>query len=156
MKAGHVLPVFTTVFAQVSLRQFAITDLPKDAQGNDVPVDFAFRATPVSTEKVADGMGYDFLMWADRDMYYDLYIRVNGEKTWQKINNSSLSIPAQDETLGGKSLNLDFYTRTASQIPALNTFEKKGYEFAVSVTRLEDSDAEPTERSSWTGMTGTK
>ena len=96
-------------------------------------------------------MGYDFLMWADRDMYYDLYIRVNGEKTWQKINNSSLSIPAQDETLGGKSLNLDFYTRTASQIPALNTFEKKGYEFAVSVTRLEDSDAEPTERSSWTG-----
>ena len=151
VKAGHVLPVFTTVFAQVSLRQFAITDLPKDAQGNDVPVDFAFRATPVSTEKVADGMGYDFLMWADRDMYYDLYIRVNGEKTWQKINNSSLSIPAQDETLGGKSLNLDFYTRTASQIPALNTFEKKGYEFAVSVTRLEDSDAEPTERSSWTG-----
>ena len=151
VKAGHVLPVFTTVFAQVSLRQFAITDLPKDAQGNDVPVDFAFRATPVSTEKVADGMGYDFLMWADRDMYYDLYIRVNGEKTWQKINNSSLSIPAQDETLGGKSLNLDFYTRTASQIPALNTYEKKGYEFAVSVTRLEDSDAEPTERSSWTG-----
>ena len=151
VKAGHVLPIFTTVFAQVSLRQFAITDLPKDAQGNDVPVDFAFRATPVSTEKVADGMGYDFLMWADRDMYYDLYIRVNGEKTWQKINNSSLSIPAQDETLGGKSLNLDFYTRTASQIPALNTFEKKGYEFAVSVTRLEDSDAEPTERSSWTG-----
>ena len=151
VKAGHVLPVFTTVFAQVSLRQFAITDLPKDAQGNDVPVDFAFRATPVSTDKVADGMGYDFLMWADRDMYYDLYIRVNGEKTWQKINNSSLSIPAQDETLGGKSLNLDFYTRTASQIPALNTFEKKGYEFAVSVTRLEDSDAEPTERSSWTG-----
>jgi len=151
VKAGHVLPIFTTVFAQVSLRQFAITDLPKDAQGNDVPVDFAFRATPVSTDKVADGMGYDFLMWADRDMYYDLYIRVNGEKTWQKINNSSLSIPAQDETLGGKSLNLDFYTRTASQIPALNTFEKKGYEFAVSVTRLEDSDAEPTERSSWTG-----
>ena len=151
VKAGHVLPIFTTVFAQVSLRQFAITDLPKDAQGNDVPVDFAFRATPVSTEKVADGMGYDFLMWADRDMYYDLYIRVNGEKTWQKINNSSLSIPAAGETLGGKSLDLDFYKYTASQFPALNKFEQKGYEFAVSITRIEDSDAVADDRNTWTG-----
>ena len=83
IKTDHVLPQFTTVFAQVSLSTFGLgaTELPEVATGTNkgTPIDFRIRMIPMSTSKVEERMNFDLILFTDSLIAYDLYYRVVDE-----------------------------------------------------------------------------
>lgn len=105
-ESGHILPQFTTVFAEVFLGDVLIgaRDLPVkrsetgalvqeknpdgslkvDEEGKPVfekaRVDFQFRMDPQSTEKVEEGISYDVLLFMDQTVAYDVYYRIVDDK----------------------------------------------------------------------------
>lgn len=92
--AGHKVPQFTVVFAQLNMAQFdlvstewpdRISDVVPDPTNNvyKYSVDYSFRVIPDATHTVQKGMGYDLILWTDTTLEYDLYYRVvdsRGEK----------------------------------------------------------------------------
>ena len=163
VKAGHVLPVFTTVFAQISLQEITPPTTPPTGLQLET-MDLAFRATPISTHNVMDGMAYDFLFWTDWDVEYDVYYRAmknsapiistsTDSNGWTKLGSSGLSTPFNGEKLGGKSLQIDIKNLTSSQLPELNQLDDSSatYEFVVSVTKVISPKVEEDKRDTWTG-----
>lgn len=85
--AGHSVPEFTVVFAEMFLSSFdlvknqwpaRVTDVVPDPDNDryQYNVDFSFRVVPNTTHTVQDGMGYDLILWTDTTLEYDLYYRV--------------------------------------------------------------------------------
>ncbi len=80
--AGHKIPRFMVVFAQLGLGQYDLTspNWPEritDGQGKyKYKVDYSFQMRPNATHTVQKGMGYDLVLWTDTVLEYDLYYRV--------------------------------------------------------------------------------
>ena len=82
--AGHSVPEFTVVFAEMFLSSFDLVKnqwpdrvtAPAPEDGYQYNVDFSFRMVPNTTHTVQDGMGYDLILWTDTTLEYDLYYRV--------------------------------------------------------------------------------
>ncbi len=82
--AGHSVPEFTVVFAEMFLSSFdlvknqwpkRVTDAAPEGE-YQYNVDFSFRMVPNTTHTVQDGIGYDLILWTDTTLEYDLYYRV--------------------------------------------------------------------------------
>ncbi len=102
--AGHNVPQFTVVFAEVFLAQISVS--PEQyplgivesnktvAEGGKKPndygnykIDFSFRMIPNATSTVEDDKSYDLLLWTDKTMQYDLYYRVIDRATEKPVTN---------------------------------------------------------------------
>lgn len=175
IKTEHVIPSFTTVFAQVSLSTFGLgsEDLPVVAKPSEgvkaTPVDFRIRMIPMSTSKVEDKMNFDLILFTDSLISYDLYYRVVDEKGneltdryfknlpkapvkkdngWMFLGNSGIVTPT--EGMSGRSMNAHFNGCDASNFPILKELDDTGtayYEFAISVQQMGTS----TTREEWSG-----
>ncbi|MCI9587683.1 MAG: S-layer homology domain-containing protein [Oscillospiraceae bacterium] len=176
IKTEHVIPSFTTVFAQVSLSTFGLgsNDLPVTG-AKATPVDFRIRMIPMSTSKVEEKMNFDLIFYTDSLIAYDLYYRVvdeNGnevsdkylklpdkadrkkmENGWVFLGNSGIVTPA--EGMSGRSMNAHFNGCNASNFPTLKSLDdsnKVYYEFAISLKQKGTS----TTREEWSGTVNFK
>ncbi len=182
--AGHKVPRFTTVFAQMFLSNPPevsgtppLTDMPDPTDPSKripVRVDLSFRASPVSTSKVDDSISYDLALWSDTIVQYDLYYRVakkdgtvvtvdprpNGNPVapdgngWIKLGNSGAVNPTTGQ-LAGKSLNNHFNGFQSHNFPKLNTLDESlYYEYAISLTQLGTSPV--SNYNTWSGQVNFK
>lgn len=168
--AGHKVPRFTTVFAQLFFSNPPEVSgrPPKDSNGNPIRIDLSFRMSPVSTSKVDDSISYDLAFWSDTIVQYDLYYRVtrkdgtpvtneNPPRTnaptpdtngWIFLNKSGAVNPSQGQ-LAGKSFNNHFLGHGTSTFPKLNSLkEDLYYEYAISLTQVGTS----TDFTTWSGQ----
>lgn len=165
--AGHKVPRFTTVFAQLFLSnppEVSGTP-PLDNSGNPIRVDLSFRMSPVSTSKVNDNISYDLALWSDTIVQYDLYYRVtdkagNAVSTgslgngWELLGKSGEVNPTQGQW-AGKSLNNHFRKLQGHEFPKLNTLDESlYYEYAISLTQLGTSPA--SSFNTWSGQVNFK
>ncbi len=90
--AGHKVPTFTIVFAEVYLSSPGVggADAPyirkddgtidPDAGGKFTPVDLSFQMTPLATSTVDRNISYDVHLWSDTILTYQLFYRVTNSK----------------------------------------------------------------------------
>ena len=170
--AGHKVPRFTTVFAQLFLSNPPeVSGNPPVGSSGPVRVDLSFRMSPLSTGKVDGSISYDLILWSDTIVNYDLYYRVmtkdnapvtnlyppKGNTTpdangWALLGNSGAVNPAQGQ-LAGRSLNNHFNSSNSSNFPKLNTLkEDLHYEFAISLKQVGTS----TDFRTWSGQVSFK
>ncbi|MDE7243090.1 MAG: Ig-like domain-containing protein, partial [Oscillospiraceae bacterium] len=114
--AGHDLRPFTTMLGQFYLTRTGLdtaTELPKDSDGANIPVDYSFRVVPRATKNMENNMCYDLLFFTDSVISFDLYYRVvqvdangNNPRIVDLAENSQYWLPnwdtcAQDANNGG-------------------------------------------------------
>ncbi len=63
---------FTTVSAQVQLRNVNVTSINVSGVAKPVPIDMAFSMTPVTTN-VEDDVDWDILFWSDSSVTFEIY-----------------------------------------------------------------------------------
>ena len=90
--AGHKVPTFTIVFAEVYLSSPGVggADAPyirkddgtvdPDAGGKFTPVDLSFQMTPLATSTVDRNISYDVHLWSDTILTYQLFYRITNSK----------------------------------------------------------------------------
>lgn len=147
------LPEFTTVFATVNLAigntvKIEKTNLSNPTDGNlegdSVRVDMSFTATPVSTERVADGTVWDMLLWTDTTMDYSVYYREwdedadGGKGAWGKWTKMPGKVDANitDAPEGKLYASVSKYVQENTEFDDLRQFNKKT-EYAIHVESIE-------------------
>jgi hypothetical protein len=176
--AGHKIPRFTTVFAQMFLSNppevSGNPPVKQNGNGTDTArIDLSFRMVPMSTSKVDDSISYDLVLWSDTIVEYDLYYRVvdkDGKPAtlsslppnssakpidgngWMFLGASGAVNPSQGQ-LAGRSLSNHFNGCASNNFPKLNALkENLYYEFAISLTRMGTSS----DFATWSGQVNFK
>ena len=135
------LPNFTTISAQVRLRNLNVSSIPGTGEST-VPIDMAFSMTPVSTN-VEDDVQFDVLFWSDTSVAFEVYELTPPEGdstaytgTLLPSAGSPANVEIVNETNGyiARSLYNDFYQ---TDCPKAKSMETKYY--GIHFTAVEGS-----------------
>lgn len=132
---------FTTVFAQVNVKNNG-GGVAK-VGGQDITMHMSFQLEPVSTEKVADGILWDMLIWSDSNVSFKLYQRIKNadgstKEDWKQVGGEQ-TINSPNGDFIGKSLTRNFTSDSKNP-----TFERLNqlkdtlyYEYGIEFTNVE-------------------
>ncbi len=141
-------PAFTVAFAKVLL---SIGDEqmvgPADPGSDNDPsrIDYHFKAQPQGTDRVAENMYWDMLIWTDATITFTLYSRdidADGNPlpgaVWVKEGQTNIPVDPRD---GFTFHSLAKYFPTLQQTPTYQRLkDMTPKEYAIHVDKLEDSE----------------
>ena len=140
------LPSFRTIAAQVQLRK-DVSASKLTYGGKELEIDMAFSVRPISVN-VDDNVLWDMLYWSDSTARFDVYRRVRGTESWEKVapldgeDYSAITISGTD-TYIGKGLYAHLSMKSQPPVNVTgdgrdNLDPEKVYEYAVHFTKVGD------------------
>lgn len=132
------LPQFTTISAQIALREATIggdeyIDLDGDGVG-DVLVHMTFAAVPLAHDSMSETIRWDMVFWSESTVSFELYERLPADSTWKQVGKDSMTITTyQDETRG---MSVNYALNENVQGDILRNMEDDGREYAIRVTAI--------------------
>ncbi len=163
------LPRFTTISAQVGLNNLNLYGQEIQVLGDDgtvrpITAHGGLSLDPISTETVADGRGWDMLIWTTGYLKLELYKTEHtrdeagvespaaADRVWELVDTVEFKQQPGEDGYRGRSLTKHFNYTGDGNFQDMNALkemtsqgEERFYDFAFRVTELNDN----TEDKSW-------